>query len=1615
MALLLGITVNAQNYLINFTGSGASTTVDSVKVENLTKGVNVTVLGTDTLHLGTVGINEMDIKNNYLKVYPNPMQGEAELSFYAKQFGNVQLSIYDISGRTILKINDKLLKGSHTFKLSCLKQGMYFIYINGENFSYSTKIISQHSTFCEAKLEYKGGEKEKETFTGLKSTKATINIAFSNGDIIRFTGYSNNYYSSTTVMPTGNLVLTFYFTASLPSLTTTIVSSITNTTASSGGNISDDGGAIVTERGICYHTYSNPTTINPKIICGSDTGSFTANLTNLIPSTTYYVRAYAINNEGTAYGIQENFSTLPLQIPSVSTINVSNISATTATSGGYISSDGGDSVFARGICYSTTPNPTIANSLTNNGTGTGMYSSYLTGLTSTTFYYVRAYANNNIGTAYGNQMSFVTMALLPTLTTASATLITLFTATSGGNITSNGGAPISTRGICYSTIADPTTLDAIVSNGSGSGLFTSNLTGLTTGTLYYVKAFASNNAGTAYGNQISFTTIPLQLPIVSTAPISNVSATTAISGGNVTSDGGAFVTLRGICYSSTTNPSTADILVTNGTGPGSFISNLNGLLASTTYYARAFATNSEGTAYGNQISFTTIPLQPPSVNTTFSSGGVTTAIFGGNVTSDGGTTVMAKGICYNIITNPTTANSIVNNGNGTGSFTSNLTGLTASTTYYVKAYAINSIGTAYGNEINFTTYSLQIPDVSTTIASSITSTTASSGGYVTFDGGDTILTRGICYSNSTMPTIANSIITTGSGVGSFTSNLTNLIPAFTYYVRAFATNNIGIAYGYQISFTTLPSTQLANVSLIAIKDITKTSVVLNCNVVSDGGDTVTTRGVCYSTSVNPTIANDTLVIGNGTGSFYSTLINLLPNTNYFSRAFATNSIGTSYSNQVGFITLPIQIINSGSTTGNALIDVDGNGYDTVKIGNQVWMKQNLKVKHYRNGVIIPKVTNSSQWGNLATSAYCWYNNDSVTYNNAYGLMYNWFTVVDSNKLCPSGWHIPDNEEWTCLYNYIGGASMGGALKDTGNTHWSSPNSGATNATDFTALPGGTRSDIGMYSQINGVGYWWTSTLANSNTSYTHYLNYNDSATHNINYFRKRGLSVRCISDESIITSYLPIVTTLSVESITSKTATVYGKINFNGGSTTTETGFCFSINPHPTIADELISIGGVNISSIGGYFLELLPATSYYVRAYSTNSKGTTYGNQIFFTTLTNTPSVTTISAFPTSDTTATVSGEVINDGGLTITTRGICYSTSTNPTLSANTVICGSGTGLFTATLTNLFPNTKFYVKAFATNNLGTAYGNQLFFKKSLSVQFPVVSTSNVTTIMATSAFSGGNVTSEGGASVSAKGVCWSTQVNPSINDNHTTYGNGLGSFTDYMEGLSPNTTYYLRAYTVNGIGIGYGNTINFTTLPINSSTVIDIDGNIYDEVQIGTQIWMKQNLKVTHFRNGDTIPYITDNLQWYSDTSGAYCNFNNDAYHAITYGRLYNFYTVVDSRNLCPINWHIPTDSEWTILTILLGGNIQAGGKLKEAGLNHWESPNTGATNNSGFSALPGGYRYYNGAYNILGQIGYWWSSSVDNNNLPLSCLVSNLSSEIISYSSHKRNGRSIRCIKN
>jgi len=804
-------------------------------------------------------------------------------------------------------------------------------------------------------------------------------------------------------------------------------------------------------------------------------------------------------------------------LPTISTNNISEYTATTAIVGGNITNDGYSDITERGVYYGTTENPEVDGIKFQINSNNELFSDTISNLTVNTTYYIRAYAINTIGTNYGNTVSLTTEEGLPLLSTSSVSDVTAISATSGGEITSNGGFDITARGVCWSTSSNPTINDNKTADGTGTGSFNSNITNLDLNTTYYLRAYATNAIGTSYGSELSFTTED-GIPVLTTTSASNINGSSANSGGNITDDGGLTVITKGVCWSTSTNPTINDSKTEDGTGIGNFVSGISGLNPSTTYFVRSYATNSNGTFYGNSISFETTDGLAVISTTEITDITAISALSGGEITDDGGFPVSEYGICWSTSTNPTLSNDHTSDGSGIGGYSSNLTGLNVNTTYYIRAYATNDAGTSFGEELSFTTDDGLPTGVSTEEITDILATSAVGGGSISDDGGFSITSRGVCWSTSFNPTINDNKTNDGTGTGIFTSNLTELAVNTTYYVRAYATNTNGTVYGSEFNFTT--DDGLPTVTTIEISNITSTSAQSGGNITDDGGFAITTRGVCWSTSQNPNINDNKTTDGTGTGSFTSNLTGLDISTTYYLKSYASNSVGTSYGNEITFTTKDI----TGET--GTLTDIDGNSYNWIGIGVQAWMAENLKTTRYADGTVINLVESQATWDALTfiDKAYCYYDNSSVN-GDAYGALYTWAGAMNgassssSNPsgvqgVCPDGWHIPSDDEWTELINFITNNGYSGiegsALKSTSG--WYNDGNGNDNF-EFNALPGGSRYNDGQFFNLNFTGYFWSATGYDTDRAWFRYLYYNNSDITKTNYLKKYGFSVRCIRDE----------------------------------------------------------------------------------------------------------------------------------------------------------------------------------------------------------------------------------------------------------------------------------------------------------------------------------------------------------------------------------------------------------------------------------------------------------------------------------------------------------------------
>lgn len=286
-----------------------------------------------------------------------------------------------------------------------------------------------------------------------------------------------------------------------------------------------------------------------------------------------------------------------------------------------------------------------------------------------------------------------------------------------------------------------------------------------------------------------------------------------------------------------------------------------------------------------------------------------------------------------------------------------------------------------------------------------------------------------------------------------------------------------------------------------VMDITQTSAVVKSDNTASRVKVLET-GMCWSTSENPGLQNYMPSDKTDTGNFICIMRGLTPDTKYFIRAYVRTRKDTIYGDNITFKTKDF----------GTLTDNDGNIYKTVSVGTQTWMKENLRSTRLNDGSAIKEADDEAVWTSLTSPGYCWFKNDEENFKDPYGALYNWY-ATNTSKLCPAGWHIPNEADWDTLTIYLGGEEIaGGNLKETGTDYWVKPNTGATNIVCFAALPGGFRHSNGKFFDFGFSGYWWSSKQYMETRAYFRYISYDESTLFRFNNLKKYGFSVRCLKD-----------------------------------------------------------------------------------------------------------------------------------------------------------------------------------------------------------------------------------------------------------------------------------------------------------------------------------------------------------------------------------------------------------------------------------------------------------------------------------------------------------------------
>jgi uncharacterized protein (TIGR02145 family) len=486
----------------------------------------------------------------------------------------------------------------------------------------------------------------------------------------------------------------------------------------------------------------------------------------------------------------------------------------------------------------------------------------------------------------------------------------------------------------------------------------------------------------------------------------------------------------------------------------------------------------------------------------------TSANAGGTITNEGTGTVLFRGVCWSTGTKPTLADSKTIDGAGAGTFLSNITDLNGATIYYVRAYATNNVGTGYGMTMSFTTMGeAPIPTISTATNIDTSSATLNCLVNPNYLSTVAIFEYGVTTTYGSIDTATQSPIT-GSENTNVSATVSGLTPGTTYHYRLKATNSLGDSNSDDITFTTLGQVPLA--TALTASNVASSGATLNGTVNANYLATVITFEYGTSTSYGSSaVASQSPASGNGIRNVSASITGLTGETIYHYRICAVNSLGTTYSDDITF-----------TTNATGVTDIEGNIYNIVVIGSQVWMAENLKTTKYRNNDPITNITNTAAWASLTTEAYCWYDNN-ITNKTTYGALYNYYSVVDSRNLCPTGWHVPTDSEWKILEMNLGmtnaqadvegirGTDQGTRLKSIKG--WNSEGNGS-NTSGFSALPGGYRDGNGTFSYVGDYGDLWSSTEFNTSYTWYRYLYYNDGFVYRYYNSKRNGFSVRCLRD-----------------------------------------------------------------------------------------------------------------------------------------------------------------------------------------------------------------------------------------------------------------------------------------------------------------------------------------------------------------------------------------------------------------------------------------------------------------------------------------------------------------------
>jgi hypothetical protein len=1226
-------------------------------------------------------------------------------------------------------------------------------------------------------------------------------------------------------------------------------------------------------------------------------------------------------------------------------------------------------ILQRGIQYSLFAGMDPSSSVYDGTLTTGTFNITLTILQSGTNYFFRAFAQT-----FNGEFFYGVIKQQQTTSTATPPTVTLGTPTIGGtnvsfansNVTSSGSSTVTARGVVWSTSPNPTVaLSTKTTNETGTGTYNSDCTPLTKGVLYYFRAYATNSAGTGYSNEVSYTTLIEPTLTTNAFTFSNFGQITTTDGtnwrmtasasGQITSNGGSTITNYGIIYSQTNNPTLTTPGVTTVPGfspisgfPFSFLLIMTNLLENTLYYYRAYSTNAVGTGYGSVISFTT--LRRPTINSSTSitqlaglvtlTSNVSSDVFG-NIDLYG--VAYVAGFKYGLSSGGTLTEVIADSSytraesllaSPSNNFTANVT-LNTVANWQIRTFVRTSIQ-EFQSDLTITIQSAPVVELSSLSGGTPTSVDAS--GKLVTTGGFTITERGFVYSLTPTPTVANfkkSETSTGFGPGDFGGVLLNISPLITgnaYYIRAFVKTSTNVNYyssdeliyetggGLRLHFdagnlssysgsgttvndlsglgnhgtlTTLaPTWEPSNFGVFRFNGVESQLI----NTTYKGVTGSTPRTLSFWFKPNTTLSQEIMGWGSTSpGQLWDVLqingpgIHIWSSSNISRVTIQANvwqNVIFTYDSfnirsYLNGSTTPSATTTTGLNTGSQRNFKIGRGnfgylpfngdisvvkiWDKVLTPTQIQSEYNTIVSRYNLPGVSTGVT-----GSITTTSINIINNEvfyggtspvtargvayvksvnptnptilnsTVQVGSGTGSYNASLTGLDAGSTYQIRAYATNTSGTTYGKRITVGTSLPFSVSNYVITNYFFTSSGPEALTGEMKLSFVVTGGVGLVARTNFGGINGTSTtITTSPQTITSQIGIDFASTVGIPENRRYDAivvwnSVPYVMDSQVIECENFYLNTGS--SYNSSTDAFVGSIGFENrsGRTITQMGIAWknkTLSPTGNVLDNpeqyttTVATSATNFSNGGNYNFSISASSFANTQQITFRPYLIVDGYKMYAfngeTTLTKTaavvvPTVTYTAPSTLAATTANPGGNVTADGGATVTERGIVWSSTVNPpTIASGTKTqVGSGTGAFTSALTNLTPNTTYYVRAYAINSAGPAY-HSTAAATFTTVNIPVVNSGSIINPYSNQAqVSNVTITWTGTQPITQRGVVWSTSTNPTVAlTTKTNDGTGTGTFTTTIQTLNQNTLYYIRAYVINSVGTYYGNEITFTT----------------------------------------------------------------------------------------------------------------------------------------------------------------------------------------------------------